>query len=210
MRTASESLVLLREGNHRFANNLLDRGVLANQSPQQNYIENQRPHAIIVGCSDSRVPVELVFDQGLGDLFVVRVAGNVVAPSQVGSIEFAAMQFNTKLVVVLGHTKCGAINATINTLLTPSNDHSPNVLSILDRISPHIAGLVEESSDHNKADLLRQAMRANVRASVQQLRESSQVLESLTKDEGLEIVGADYDIETGVVDFFDGVPLGSD
>jgi len=170
MRNAADALTLLREGNERFANNLIDRDVLASQSPRHNFVEHQRPHTIIVGCSDSRVPAEIVFDQGLGDLFVVRVAGNVIAPSQVGSVEFAASEFDTRLVVVLGHTRCGAISATIRSIQETSDDHSPNVLAIVDRIRPHIVGLVEDSSVGDEAELARRATRANVRASVDHLR----------------------------------------
>lgn len=205
MKTANEALELLRQGNHRFSNSLLDREVLASRSPRDNFIEHQRPHTIILGCSDSRVPAEMVFDQGLGDLFVVRVAGNVIAPVQVGSVEFAASQFGTRLVVVLGHTQCGAVNAAIQSIRQPQVEHSSNVSAIVDSIRPHIVDLVEEDKGAEDSTLAHQAVRANVRAAVDHLRNSSQVLESLIVSEGLRVVGAEYDIKTGNVEFLDDV-----
>lgn len=203
MKTAHEALELLREGNHRFLNNSPDRAVLTNQSPWENFVEHQRPHTIIVGCSDSRVPAEMVFDQGVGDLFVVRVAGNVIAPSQVGSVEFAASEFSTRLVVVLGHTMCGAISATIRSIQDPENEHSSNIMSIVNRIRPHIRGLVEDDSGTDYAHLAHRAVRANVRASVDHLRHGSQVLETLIASDGLQVVGAEYNVKTGVVEFIE-------
>ena len=205
MKTASEALTLLREGNERFANDSLDPAVISSRSPRQNFIKQQRPHTIVVGCSDSRVPAEMVFDQGLGDLFVVRVAGNIIAPSQVGSVEFAAAEFGTRLVVVLGHTHCGAVGATIRNIQEPAGEHSPNIMAIVERIRPHILGLVESDSHTNSDDLHHQAMRANVRASAEHLRNGSNLLATLIETEGLRVVGAEYDVETGLVGFFDGL-----
>jgi len=203
MKTASEALELLRQGNQRFLNNSPDRTVLTNQTPSKIFIEHQRPHTIILGCSDSRVPVEMVFDQSAGDLFVVRVAGNVIAPSQAGSVEFAASEFGTRLVVVLGHTMCGAISATIRSIRNPENEHSSNVMSIVNRIRPNICGLVEDDSGGDDAQLAHRAMRENVRASVDQLRNGSEVLETLINSDGLEVVGAEYNVKTGVVEFIE-------
>ena len=169
----------------------------------------QAPFAIILGCSDSRVPAEIVFDQGLGDLFVIRVAGNIVAPSQVGSVEFAAGQYNTRLVVVLGHSQCGAILATVQELLQPTVNQSRNLHSIVDRIRPSVEALLATELRHDPEALVRQAVRANVRASVNQLRHGSEVLEHLIQTEGLLVVGAEYSLETGVVDFFEHLPDGS-
>ena len=205
MKTATEALELLRQGNHRFSNNLQDSVVQASRSPKENYVKHQRPHTIIVGCSDSRVPAEMVFDQGLGDLFVVRVAGNIIAPSQVGSVEFAASEFGTRLVVVLGHTACGAVNATIRFIQQPQIKHSSNIMSIVDRIRPHIQGLVENNAGADEDKLAHLAVHANIRASVDHLRHGSQVLESLIENEGLQVVGAEYNIETGDVEFIEGV-----
>jgi carbonic anhydrase len=164
----------------------------------------QRPFAIILGCSDSRTPVEILFDEGFGDLFVVRIAGNIVAPSGIGSIEFAASQFGSRLVVVMGHTRCGAVSATVNAIQTNLGPESKNIRSITDRIAPHIQGLVRPGDPEG---VLREAVRANVRASVDHLRHGSQILEDLVMAGRLAIVGAEYDLETGQVDFFDRVPI---
>jgi carbonic anhydrase len=201
---AREALERLRDGNRRF---VADIGGDAPTNPtrRRELASGQEPFAIILGCSDSRVPAEIVFDQGLGDLFVIRVAGNIVAPSQVGSVEFAAERFGTRLVVVLGHSSCGAIVATLEELGRPSNDHSHNVLSIVDRIRPSVEGLLATELGANPEALLRQAVRANIRASANQLRHGSDLLEQRIQRDGLRVVGAEYSLETGVVDFFDGV-----
>ena len=167
--------------------------------------KEQQPFAIILGCSDSRVPAEIVFDQGLGDLFVIRVAGNIVAPSQVGSVEFAATRFGTRLVVVLGHSQCGAILATLEELQQPTANQSRNLRSIVDRIRPSVEGLLKVELRHDLDTLVRHAVRANVGVSVDHLRHGSEVLEQLVQDAGLLVVGAEYSLETGVVEFFDGV-----
>lgn len=169
-------------------------------------IEGQEPFAVILGCSDSRVPVEIVFDQGLGDLFVIRVAGNIVAPSQIGSVEFAAERFGTRLVVVLGHTRCGAVQATLEALQQPTERQSRNLSSIVDRIRPSVAGLVATDLIRDPDALAQQAVRANVRVSANYLRHGSEVLEALIAKDGLLVVGAEYSLETGVVEFFDGMP----
>ena len=163
----------------------------------------QQPFAIILGCSDSRVPAEIVFDQGLGDLFVIRVAGNIVAPSQVGSVEFAAARYGTRLVVVLGHSQCGAILATIEELRTPTENQSANLRSIVDRVRPSVEQLLATDLRHDADGLVAQAVRANIRASVNHLRHGSQALEQLIQDDGLIVVGAEYSLETGVVEFFE-------
>ena len=164
----------------------------------------QNPLAIVLGCSDSRVPAEIVFDQGLGDLFVIRVAGNIVSPSQVGSVEFAAERFGTRLVVVLGHTLCGAVGATLDELRKPTS-RSPNLRSIVDRIRPSVETLLSTGLSLDDERLYRQAVRANVRASADHLRHGSALLERLIQDSGLLVVGAEYSLETGEVDFFDGL-----
>jgi len=161
----------------------------------------QEPFAIILGCSDSRVPAEIVFDQGLGDLFVIRVAGNIVAPSHIGSVEFAAARYNTRLVVVLGHTQCGAILATIEELRQPNQAQSRNLRSIVDRVKPSVEPLLATELRHDPDALVRHAVRANVRASVNHLRHGSEILEQLVDRGELMIVGAEYSLETGVVDF---------
>lgn len=205
MISASNALERLREGNHRFATGARNADNLTSQD-RRNLVTGQEPFAIILGCSDSRVPAEIVFDQGLGDLFVIRVAGNIVAPSQVGSVEFAAERFHTRLVVVLGHSLCGAIQATLEELGRPTQDQSRNLRSIVERIQPAVEPLLETELARKPEALLRQAIRANIRASVNQLRHGSDVLEQLIQTAGLVIVGAEYSLETGIVEFFEGIP----
>jgi carbonic anhydrase len=203
---AREALERLREGNRRFASGVRGLDTLLSQARRHEFVAGQQPLAVILGCSDSRVPVEIVFDQGLGDLFVIRVAGGIVAPSQVGSVEFAAERFGTRLVVVLGHTRCGAVQATLEALQQPGDRPSRNLSSIVDRIRPSLQGLLATDLRHDPEALARQAVRANVRASANQLRHGSEILERLIDRQGLQVVGAEYALETGVVEFFDGVP----
>jgi len=201
-----EALRRLREGNLRFASDDQEPSMLTSQARRRELAYGQEPFAIVFGCSDSRVPVEIVFDQGLGDLFVIRVAGNVVAPSQIGSVEFAAHQFGTRLVVVLGHSKCGAVTATLEELERPERSRSPNLRSIVDRIRPAVEDLRDTDLHLDPDALLEHAVRANIRASANQLRHGSQILEELIARDGLLVVGAEYSLETGRVDFFDGIP----
>jgi carbonic anhydrase len=203
---ASEALKRLREGNFRFASNVRDSDPLLNHTRRASLATGQQPFAIILGCSDSRVPAEIVFDQGLGDLFVIRVAGNIVAPSQVGSVEFAAARYETRLVVVLGHSQCGAVVATLEELQQPTENQSRNLRAIVDRVRPSVEGLLATDLRHNAEALVRQGVRANIRASVNHLRHGSEVLEQLIQEDGLRVVGAEYSLETGVVEFIDGVP----
>lgn len=203
---ALEALARLREGNRRFVAGASERDVFVTQARRREVADAQEPFAIILGCSDSRVPAELVFDQGLGDLFVIRVAGNVVAPSQVASVEFAAERFRTRLVVVLGHSMCGAILATLEELARPSEERSRNLRSIVGRIRPSVEGLLDTDLKLRPDALVHQAVRANIRASADHLRHGSEVLERLIQNDGVCVVGAEYSLETGVVDFFDGVP----
>jgi carbonic anhydrase len=200
---AAEALERLREGNLRFAANVRGSDAFVTHMRRVELASGQQPFAIILGCSDSRVPAEIVFDQGLGDLFVIRVAGNIVAPSQVGSVEFAADRYSTRLVVVLGHSQCGAILATLEELRMPT-DHSHNLRAIVDRVRPSVEGLLSAGLGDDQDALVREAVRANIRASVDHLRHGSAVLEELIQKQGLMVVGAEYSLETGVVDFFDG------
>ncbi|MBX3015755.1 MAG: carbonic anhydrase [Caldilineaceae bacterium] len=209
MISAQEALVRLQEGNRRFVAGLHDSSILNNQTRRGQLVTGQEPFAIILGCSDSRVPAEIIFDQGLGDLFVIRVAGNIVAPSQIGSIEFAAERFGTRLVVVLGHSQCGAVLTTLQELERPTESRSPNLRSIVDRIRPAVETLIETDLRHTPEILIRHAVRANIRASVSHLRFGSQILEELIEREGLWVVGAEYSLETGEIHFFDGLPRGS-
>lgn len=203
---AISALKLLQEGNERFVKGLRSVETMNTLTKRDKLTGGQKPFAIILGCSDSRVPAEIVFDQGLGDLFVIRVAGNIVAPSQIGSVEFAASRFNTRLVVVLGHSKCGAISATVDELKRPNAEQSQNIKSIVDRIRPSVESFKETELWNDDAALIEQSMRANVRASANQLRHSSSMLENLSENDGLLIVGAEYSLETGEVFFFEGLP----
>lgn len=201
---AKTAIARLKAGNSRFAQ---DRTMAKSaQVKPADLASGQNPFAIILGCSDSRVPAEIIFDQGLGDLFVIRVAGNIVAPSQIGSVEFAAAQFNTKLVVVLGHSDCGAIKATLEELDHSAEDRSPNLRSIVDRIRPAVQSLIEaaradQSVRVDSEDFVDNAVRANIAASVSQLRHGSRIIEELTEKQGLKIVGAEYSVRTGIVEF---------
>lgn len=206
MISAIEAFQRLREGNLRFASHVGGDDVFLSQTKRTELTKIQEPLAIILGCSDARVPAEMVFDQGLGDLFVIRVAGNIVAPSQVGSVEFAASRFGTRLVVVLGHSECGAVLATLEELRMPTENKSRNLASIVDRVRPSLESLLETGAAIDHATLVRKAVRANIRASRDHLRHGSQVLEQLIQEEGLMVVGAEYSLETGIVDFFDGAP----
>jgi len=206
MYSAHDALQQLREGNRRFVSELGSDDALTNTSRRISLVTGQEPFAIILGCSDSRVPAELVFDQGLGDLFVIRVAGNIVAPSQVGSVEFAAERFGTRLVIVLGHTQCGAILATLEELERPNESRSPNLRSIVDYIRPSVETLIETDLAKDHDALVHHAVRANIRSAADHLRHGSRILEQLIRTDGLLVVGAEYSLETGVVEFFDGLP----
>jgi carbonic anhydrase len=204
MISAQEGMQKLVEGNRRFVADERSSESYASQAHRAALVAGQAPFAVILGCSDSRVPVEIVFDQGLGDLFVIRVAGNIVAPSQVSSVEFAAERFGTRLVVVLGHTRCGAIEATLDALLAPPQLRPRDPHSIVDRVRPSVEGLLETELRHDHDALVRHAVRANIRASANHLRHGSHVIEQLIQSDGLLVVGAEYSLETGLVEFFDG------
>lgn len=194
------------DGNQRFVTDTRSTDTDTGDSRRSALVAGQQPFAAILGCSDSRAPAELLFDQGLGDLFVIRVAGNIAAPSQVGSVEFSAAVLGCRLVVVMGHSRCGAVEATLADIQTPG-DHSPNLQSIVDNIRPHIQPAVDAHDANGGESLSQQAVRANVRGAVNQLREGSAVLENLIKNDGLVVVGAEYSLETGIVDFFE-LPAG--
>ena len=208
MLPARQALERLQDGNRRFVSDARSDDTLRDRTRRTEVAAGQEPFAIILGCSDSRVPAEIVFDQGLGDLFVIRVAGNIVAPSQIGSVEFAADRFGTRLVVVLGHSQCGAVVATLEELRRPSDVRATHIRSIVDRIQPAVQGLLATDLADDPDRLLHHAVRANIRASADHLRHGSAVLEELIQTDGLLVVGADYSLETGLVDFFD-VPAGS-
>jgi len=209
MISATEALERLQEGNTRFTLNVRGPDAFLTQARRQELTNNQEPFAIILGCADSRVPAEIVFDQGLGDLFVIRIAGNIVAPSGIGSVEFAASRFGTRLVVVLGHSRCGAILATLEELRRPTENQSRNLRSIVDRVRPSVEGLITAASPTDHDSIVNEAVRANIRASVRNLRKGSEILEQLVQDGSLTIVGAEYSLETGIVEFFEGVSGGA-
>jgi carbonic anhydrase len=205
--SAAEALARLRDGNRRFVSNVRGLEAYVSHLRRAELAAGQQPFAIILGCSDSRVPAEIVFDQGLGDLFVIRVAGNIVAPSQVGSVEFAAARYGTRLVVVLGHSRCGAVLATVEELRRPTENQSRNLRAIVDRVRPSVEGLLAADPGQDGDALIQRAVRANIRASVDHLRSGSPVLEQLIREEGLLVVGAEYSLESGVVEFFDEVAV---
>lgn len=201
---AQNVLAELKAGNERYMARLSNHSDLV-APPVLTQIQD--PTAIILGCSDARVPVEMVFDQRLGELFVIRVAGNVVAPSQIGSVEFAVEKFGTRLVVVLGHSHCGAVTACVEAIMYPDLYYSPNVRSIVDRIRPSVLNLHEIATASGKeidvSELTAKSIRANVRMSVSQLRHGSRFLEDMVSAGELLVVGAEYDLTTGKVAFFD-------
>ena len=201
--SGAEALARLQEGNQRFANNVRSLDTLLSHTQRASLTEGQNPFAIILGCSDSRVPAELVFDQGFGSLFVIRVAGNIVAPSQIGSVEFAATQYNTRLVVVLGHTQCGAVHATIEELRHNLQSPSRNQRSIVERIAPAVPTLMETPLRDDPEPLMQHAVRANIRAATSHLRHGSVILENLLATEGLLVVSPESSLETGKAEFFD-------
>jgi carbonic anhydrase len=203
MISAQDALARLRDGNRRFVANEPTASAQLTPSQRLALTNGQQPFAIVLGCSDSRVPAELVFDQGFGELFVIRVAGNIVAPSQVGSVEFAAARFSTRLVVVMGHSQCGAVTAAVEEVLGRSTNESRNLRSIVDRVRPAVETVVSARPGHDVDGLVSEAVRANVRASVDHLRHGSPLLEALIQRDGLRVVGAEYALESGVVTFFD-------
>lgn len=196
---ATEALERLRAGNRRFVNGEHGGVDTIGQARRTELLGGQTPFAVIVACADSRVPVEFLFDQGLGDLFVIRVAGNIVAPSQIGSIEYAAARLGTRLVVVLGHSNCGAVEATLQELGQNEPADSPNLRAIVDRIRPALEPLLRAEGEVS----LDKAVTANVRYSVARLRDDSDMLAKMVDAGELMVVGAEYSIDTGEVQFFD-------
>ncbi|HWN11551.1 MAG TPA: carbonic anhydrase [Pyrinomonadaceae bacterium] len=203
MISAEVALARLKEGNRRFVDDTPNEDSVTSHARRRELAAGQNPFAIILGCSDSRVPAEIVFDQGLGDLFVIRVAGNIVAASQVGSVEFAAAQYGTPLVIVLGHSQCGAILATLDQLQEQADHQSENLRSIVDCVRPSVEPLLATELRNDPDELVKRAVRANISASADHLRHGSKVLEELVRNHGLVVVGAEYSLETGIVDFFD-------
>lgn len=207
MITADAALQRLKEGNDRFVKGQTGHVEAVERVHRGESVDTQSPFAIVLACSDARVPIELVFDQGIGDLFVIRVAGNIVASSQVGSVEYAAQEFGTNLVLVLGHTKCTAVIATLNELARRERHRSPNLRSIVERIRPAIEPVIVHHEMGEGDEVLRDAVRANIKASVERLSHGSRKLETMVRDGDLVVVGAEYSVDTGVVEFFEGSRL---
>ena len=202
MLSAQEALERLQKGNQRFAAGAPTRGGGLTPAERAAMTSGQQPFAAVLGCADSRVPAEIVFDQGIGDLFVVRVAGNVVAPSQLGSIEFATTGFGARLVVVLGHSGCGAVTAALEEIRQPTAGLSPNLAAITDRVGSALSELVQGDQPDDPGELHRLLVRANIERSVRQLLHGSEILQGLVGD-GLMVVGAEYSLATGEVKFFE-------
>ena len=205
MLTAREALARLKEGNARFVSSTHESAMSQSRDRRVELATGQEPFAIILGCSDSRVPAEIVFDQGLGDLFVIRVAGNIVASSQIGSVEFAAERFGTRLVVVLGHSQCGAITATLEELRRPTENQSRGLRAIVDRVRPSVETVLDAHRGGTSETLVGAAVRANIRASVAHLRYGSEILERLIERDGLVVLGAEYSLDTGKVEFLNDI-----
>jgi len=206
MQAAIEALKALKSGNSRFVENVRSVEYTGTQANPQDHASSQQPFAIIVGCSDSRVPAETIFDQDLGSLFVVRIAGNIVSTSQLGSVEFAVQQFGSPLIVVLGHSNCGAVAATINQLNNPNDSLTPSVSAIVEHVSPAVKPLLQSAVKDDHDALLARAVRANVELGTNTLRNESTILKEYAAQGKLSVVGAEYSLDTGEVDFFDGVP----
>lgn len=194
MLNPADAMELLRQGNRRFvAGERVEHDSLTPEG-RARLTAGQSPVAAVLACSDSRVPVEMVFDQGVGDLFVIRVAGNVVDATQAGSVEFAVEALGTRLVVVLGHSGCGAVSAALHEEASGERSTSPSLRAVLDRIAPAIRGMSDVD----------EAVRANVDRAVQELLDASDILRARAEEGGLRVVGAEYDLESGAVDFHQG------
>ncbi len=180
----------LKEGNERFVNG---KSIRPNQDINRlkQVSGGQNPFAVIVGCSDSRVPNEIIFDQGLGDLFIIRTAGQVSSYASWGSIEFAHLILGAKLIVVLGHTKCGAVTAAYNIPEVPGH-----IITLINSIKP----AAEEAKKHG-GDQMENAVKINVAMQVEQLKNLEPILTKSVKNNDLKIIGAVYDLETGKVEY---------
>lgn len=206
MITADKALEQLREGNKRFVSGMRRPQIPEMEVRRSELLAGQQPFAVILGCSDSRVPVELIFDQGLGDLFVVRVAGNNVSPTLVGSIEFAASGIGSPLVVVLGHSQCGAVKATLSELQKPTPDLSPNLAALVEQVRPSVEKVLADRPGCSRDELIERTVRANVYAVVKYLRTGSALLRDLIEKGKVRVIGAEYSLHSGEVTFLDGRP----
>ena len=196
--TPERALDILKEGNQRFVNNLkANRDLLAQVNDTR---EGQWPFAVVLSCIDSRTSAELIFDQGLGDVFSVRIAGNFVNQDILGSMEFGCNVAGSKLVVVLGHTKCGALKGGLDSAqIEPMGMENLNhLIGHFDHIIKDIIHEGEERSSKNE-DLLERLNQQNVRHAIEEIRSHSKTLKSMEDEGKIKIVGANYDVETGVV-----------
>jgi carbonic anhydrase len=193
--SADNALTRLLEGNQRYVRH---REQHPDQSParQKQLIGGQHPFAVILGCADSRVAPELLFDQGLGDLFVIRVAGNIVDDAILGSIEYAVEHLGTKLIVVLGHEKCGAVSAAVE-----GGEAVGHLKSLVMEIQPSVSATAK-----NPGDKIHNCVVENVRRVARQIRQSEPVLKGAVERNGLKVVAADYALDTGKVTLLDGHP----
>jgi carbonic anhydrase len=188
---AASALKLLLEGNRRYASGKL-RHPHQTSALRHQLAKGQQPFAAVLSCADSRVPPELIFDEGLGDIFTVRVAGNIVDDAVTGSLEYAAEHLNVPLIVVLGHTNCGAVDAAIK----GGDGHHSHIDALVNAIKPAVA-----QASHEPGSLIDNAVRDNVQNAVKQLRSSEPILSDMEKAGKLRIVGAVYDLNKGTVEY---------
>jgi len=191
---SKQALEKLKAGNQKYVNS-------DNTPANHEYIAEQKPFAVVLSCADSRVPAEAIFNQGVGDIFVVRVAGNIATPSQIGSIEFACENFGSSLIVVLGHSGCGAIKASIGCSENGTDGLSPSLKSIVDEILPAIEPVLN-NAEIKPAELLQASTKANVEKTILDITNKSSLLKGLVDQGNLEIIGAEFSVETGLVNFY--------
>ena len=197
-----DSLAKLLEGNARFRLGLRSVESFASTLRLQEFAEKgQNPSAIILTCSDSRVPTEILFDKGVGDLFVIRVAGNVISRSIIASIEYAAMALKTPLCVVMGHTQCGAVKAAISAARSEANADTPNIGRLLEKLTPAVLDAQRVHSDANLETLWQAAVLMNVRRQVTMIQQQSTALQPMTRQGEFRIIGALYNLHDGEVIF---------
>jgi len=190
IKTATDAIAELKAGNQRFIEGKLINTDYTTQI--ENTKADQHPHTVILGCLDSRVPPEIIFDQGIGNIFVARVAGNVEDQNIVGSMEFATKIKGTKLIVVMGHNHCGAVAGAV------ANADLGNLTQLVNQIKPAITG-----DESNKESMIDMTARNNVKMTIQDILTQSPVISELVNEDKVKIVGAYYDLETGKVEFLD-------
>lgn len=197
---ADETLKNLLEGNHRFMSGQTMHKEHA--SKRTELVKGQSPSAIILSCSDSRVPPEIIFDQGLGDIFVVRVAGNVADPVELGSIEYAVEHLNVPLIIVLGHDSCGAVTAAVK-----GGKHEGNIRAIVRKIAPAVRRVKAQGKKSD--ELLNAAIIENAHMVASSLVRESSVIRHFVNEKKLRIVAAKYSLETGRVDILEPIKRGT-